>query len=804
MRVICIVLALLGTRAWLAQAQSLPFTTPPGAEPRDSIKAAVYNGRAGQTAVRIPRFDHEIPIDGSLDSAEWRSAAELTGFSQYTPVDGQPAADSTEALVWYSPSALYVGIRAFEAHGAVHATLASRDNIDADDNVEIILSTYHDGRQAFVFAVNPLGVQEDGTMTEGRPPDPNAPFTIATTGRPPLDLTPDFVYESKGRLTATGYQVTVRIPFKSLRYQSAGVQDWGINFIRKVQHSGVEDTWTAASRSSSSFLAQSGTLTGLRDLHRGLVLDMAPIVTEHVDGAAAGASGWHYGVERPQFGGNIRYGITQNLTLNGTIRPDFAEVESDVVEFVTDPRVSLFYPEKRPFFLDGIEQFVTPVNPLIYTRRIVAPIAGAKLTGKIDDFNVAFLSAEDEKSAGVTGTSSPIYDLLRVQRDIGSEAKVGLVATDVEERGAYNRVVGADALVPFDSVYLLTLEAVGSGTRDGAVTGAGPYWHADLNRAGHVWESNLHVDAVDPEFQTRAGYIPQTNITNIGWINSISFYPKPGGLFQTIKLLSYNGRDWSYRALTAGHGPLNIHQGFDTYYALRGGWTADLSLYLDQYGYDHTIYPAYYLPHAVGHDTTFVPFTGGGRIPNTEYRFVISTPQFAHLSGSADYTWGRAEEFFEWAAADIEALTITGTWRPTTTIRADLLYNLLSYRRHADDSQVGLDRVPRLDVSYQLSRAISFRVILQYDASFQANLRDASRTNLPIFLRDSLGVLEPATGFTSNGIATQSLFAYQPVPGTVFFFGYNSALTEPVPFDFHPIHRTGDGLFVKFSYLFRV
>ncbi len=748
MRLIVIVVVLLGMPARRAAAQSIPATTPSGAGLRDSGAAAAYDGRNGRTIVRIPRLDREIPIDGSLDSAEWRSAAVLTGFSQYTPVDGQPAADSTEVLVWYSPSALYAGIRAYEAHGAVHATLASRDNIDADDNVEIVLSTYHDGRQAFVFAVNPLGVQEDGTMTEGRPPDPNSPFTIATTGRPPLDLTPDFVYESKGRLTPTGYQVTVRIPFKSLRYQSASVQDWGINVIRKVQHSGVEDTWTAAARSSSSFLAQSGTLAGLHDLHRGLVLDLTPIVTEHADGAPAGSGGWHYGVQRPQFGGNIRFGITQNLTLNGTIRPDFAEVESDVVEFVTDPRVSLFYPEKRPFFLDGIEQFVTPVNPLIYTRRIVAPIAGAKLTGKIGDFNIAYLSAEDEKSAGVTGTSSPVYDLLRVQRDFGSEAKVGLVATDVEERGAYNRVVGVDALVPFDKVYLLTLEGVGSGTRGGPVTGAGPYWHADLQRTGHVWESNLHVDAVDPEFQTRAGYIPQTNITNIGWINSISFYPPPGRLFETIKLLSYNGRDWSYRALTAGRGPLNIHQGFDTYYALRGGWTADVSIYLDQYGYDRTIYPAYALRQVVRHDTTFVPFTGGGRIPNTEYRFVLSTPQFAHLSGSIDYIRGRAEEYLEWAAADINALSVAGTWRPTTSLRADVLFDLLSYRRHADGSQARLDRVPRLDVAYQLSRPISFRFTVQYDAAFQDNLRDASRTNLPIFIRDPAGVFQQATGFT--------------------------------------------------------
>src|SRR5262249_34200780 len=126
----------------------------------DTDPDAVYSGRAGRLDVHVPRLEAEgaeMKVDGGLDEPAWAKAVVLTGFSQFTPVAGVPAADSTEVLVWYSPTAIYFGIRAFEAHGEVHATLADRDRIDADDNVQILLGTFDDGRQASIFAVNPFG-----------------------------------------------------------------------------------------------------------------------------------------------------------------------------------------------------------------------------------------------------------------------------------------------------------------------------------------------------------------------------------------------------------------------------------------------------------------------------------------------------------------------------------------------------------------------------------------------------------------------------------------------------------------------
>src|SRR5215216_893094 len=172
----------------------------------DTDPEAIYNGRAGRLDVRPPRLDAELVVDGTLDEAVWAKAALLTGFSQFTPVDGVAARDSTEVLVWYSASAIHFGIRAFEAHGAVHATLADRDKIAADDYVQILLGTFNDGRQASVFAVNPLGVQSDGALVETGSTSGNG-FNNAVVRREAADLRPDFVFESKGRLTDYGYEI---------------------------------------------------------------------------------------------------------------------------------------------------------------------------------------------------------------------------------------------------------------------------------------------------------------------------------------------------------------------------------------------------------------------------------------------------------------------------------------------------------------------------------------------------------------------------------------------------------------------
>ncbi|HEY6356699.1 MAG TPA: hypothetical protein VIX35_00560, partial [Vicinamibacterales bacterium] len=214
-------LPILVAAALAAGPGALTAPAPSSPVPVDTGKktaGGVHSGRAGAISVDIPRIEAEAPVDGTLSAPPWQQAALLTGFSQYQPIDGVPATDSTQVLVWYSPTAIYFGIRAFEAHGAAHATLANRDKIDGDDNVALILTPFVHGRNAIVLAVNPFGIQEDGTITEGV--TASGFGATSQTGMPLIDLSADFVFDSKGQLTPFGYEVVIRIPFRSLKYQA--------------------------------------------------------------------------------------------------------------------------------------------------------------------------------------------------------------------------------------------------------------------------------------------------------------------------------------------------------------------------------------------------------------------------------------------------------------------------------------------------------------------------------------------------------------------------------------------------------
>src|SRR2546421_1411938 len=434
----------------------------------------VYSGRDRRLDVPIPRVDADVAIDGALDESVWTRAAVLTGFSQYAPNDGVSASDSTQVLVWYSASAIYFGIRAFELHGRPTMTLANRDQIFGDDNVQILLGTFHDGKKALMFAVNPVGVQGDGSLIEGANVTASGFIGGAVVGREQPDLSPDFVYQSRGRITDWGYEVEVRIPFKSLRYQPRQPQDWKLNIVREVQHSGLEDSWFPARRASATFVGQSGNLVGLSGMHRGLVMDLNPEATGKASGAPT-PSGYQYDLGNPEVGGNIRWGVSDNLTLNGTIKPDFSQVESDAGQLAFDPRQALFFAEKRPFFLEGSELFQVPQN-LIYTRRIVQPVAAVKLTGTTFGTDIGLLSAVDQKVASATGTENPGFTILRAQRSLGRGSRVGLAYTDRIEGGDYHRVAEVDSRLVFKEIYGLNLQLAGSRTRVAGVTTTAPLW----------------------------------------------------------------------------------------------------------------------------------------------------------------------------------------------------------------------------------------------------------------------------------------------------------------------------------------
>ncbi len=765
--------------------------------------AGTHLGTERQLDVTPPRIDETVTIDGALDEPAWHRAAKLAGFSKYAPVDGAPADRHTEVLVWYSPTALHVGVRAEAEPAAIRATLADRDKLDTDDQVAIFLGTFNDSRQALVFIVNPLGAQADGALVEGTRTQSGG-FDGLASGRETPDLSPDFVFQSRGRLTDTGYEVEIRVPFKSLRYQATDPQDWGFNVTRTSAADGREDSWAPARRDGASFLAQSGRLRGLTGLRRGLVLDLNPVVTSQVNGVDD-PDGWRYDAARPEAGLNVRWGVTANLTLNGTVNPDFSQVEADAGQFQFDPRQAVFFAEKRPFFLDGIEQFSTP-NNLVYTRRIVAPDFAAKLTGKLGaTTSVALLSAVDDSALSRSGEDHPVFTIARVQQDIGGQSKLGLLYSNRTAGDDTNHVLGADTRLVFRDIYAVQAQAAVSRTTAGGEAIVAPLWQVQVSRSGRRFGFRYVARGVDEQFRAAAGFISRAGVANVTLTNQALFYGGAGSRLERFTSDVVFDGVWKHDDLLAGRGAQDRKLHWNNNVTLRGGWQFGGSVLVETFGYDADLYADYAIVDAAGGAPVLRPFVGTPRLPNLDFVISATTPQRKGLGLDTFVLWGKDENFFEWASADILFGRATLAWRPTERLRVDTQYQVQSYQRRTDQSYVGIRRIPRVKVEYQMTRTIFLRLVGERDAQFRDALRDDSRTNLPIAIRNpATGAYEPALRQHAARFRMDALFSYQPTPGTVVFLGYGSTLREPHGRPEPGLRRVEDGFFVKVSYLFRL
>ena len=330
--------------------------------------------------VRIARFDTAPLIDGRLDDEVWKQAPVLGDFYQVQPGDNAPPSKQTEVRLGYDAKTLYVAFRALDEPGKVRATIPKRDAVDVDDYVAILLDTFNDERKAYAFYFNPLGVQGDAVFTEGRG----------------FDFSVDIVMESKGVVTEEGYTVEVAIPFKSLRYEAGKGKLWGLHLRRVIKRFNNElDSWMPISRDRSALLSQAGRLTGLENISTERTLELIPSLTVSETGRRVPVLSLPMNDSLPrQDRGRIvnqpaeldpgltaKFGLTPTITLDLAINPDFAQVESDQIVVTANQRFPIFFEEKRPFFLEGIDIFRTPIQA-VHTRAIVDPDVAIKLTGK--------------------------------------------------------------------------------------------------------------------------------------------------------------------------------------------------------------------------------------------------------------------------------------------------------------------------------------------------------------------------------------------------------------------------------------
>jgi hypothetical protein len=485
--------------------------------------------------------------------------------------------------------------------------------------------------------------------------------------------------------------------------------------------------------------------------------------------------------------------------MTGTAHPDFAEVESDAGQFVIDPRRALFFPEKRPFFIEGLEAFSVP-HTLIYTRDILQPDAALKLSGKMNGTTLGFLSAADNAGLSPDGRERAMYDVLRAQHDFGDQSRLGVAYTDRVLGGDYNRVADVDGRLAFGDAYNAIFQYAESFDKTQNVSRNAPLWTGALVRNGKEYGFRFLLDGISNDFIARSGFISRAGIVHGLAEQRYTWYANRGSVLEAITGLVNYDDTWEYSHFMRGDDAQDKKFHSSATAAFRGGWNVGLGVYWETFGWDSTLYANYRILSPAG-DT--LPFTGVSRIFNRDYVFTLATPQWKAFNATLLYVGGQDENFYEWAQANIDLTTLTVSMRPNDRVRIDGSYQYQDFWRRTDGSLVARNVIPRLKIEYQLTRSIFLRVVGEYDFNETNDLRDESRTDYPLLVNGA-----PTLATRSRTLRGDYLFSYTPRPGTVLYLGYGNAGTG-LPdaarrFTFEPLQRTSDYFFFKYSYLFRV
>ena len=739
----------------------------PGA-PATEARPAVYT---------VPRTAKAIQIDGRLDEEAWRDALALELPYEVDPGENTPAPVRTECFVLYDAGHLYVAFRAHDPEpSAIRAHLADRDQVDRDDSVGFVVDTFNDERRGFEMFVNPLGVQTDASRNDvGRGDD--------LGGESIEDSTWDAIWRSAARITSDGYEVEMEIPFTSLRFpRTDGDQIWGFMPLRAYPRGQRHQlALTRRDRNRSCTLCQAAKLSGFAGLDPGRNLEFDPTLTARHDAERRdfpagpidqnGAAG--------EGGLAMRWGITPNLSLNGTFNPDFSQVEADTAQLTINTRFKLFYPEKRPFFLEGADFFSTPFN-VLYTRTASEPAWGIKLTGKEGPHALGLFVARDEKTSLIFPSNQDSNDNsddasverphsvagLRYRHDIGASSTLGILVTDRQGEGYHNRLYSADGLIRLSSVDTLRFQAIRSDTlypADVAAAFVQPtdrflgsattlrYNHGsrDLN----VWGS---YEDLGRDFRADTGFIPRVDTRKKEAGVERVLWGGPGAWY-TRFLFGV----WGWR--------IDDHAGTLT--------DQDLGLHALLFGPRQSQLFARVARQKEFFDGTTYDKTSG------EFFFYIRPT--GDLSLSLGGRLGDAVDYDNSRPATLTRLNpgITCDFGRQVHLQLDHTYERLDEK----GGRLYLANLTQLRLVYQMSIRMFARAIVQYSDT----LRNSS-------LYDPLLNPDPMQPRESQ-MLTQLLVSYKVNPQTLVYIGYSETRTNEDTTDLIPLEKDRS-LFFKIGY----
>jgi Domain of unknown function (DUF5916)/Carbohydrate family 9 binding domain-like len=828
---------------------------PSAQEPEPSIKnpqvRAAPRPALAPPALTIPRLSRAPALEDFLSMEPQGETAlrmaKVTGFVQRNPHDGEKVSEETAAYLGYDQKNLYVVFVCFDDPKKVRARMSRREDIYDDDNVEIMLDTFRDRRRAYAFQTTPLGVQWDAIWSEATREEIAGNF----------DTSFDTVWDSKGRVTSRGFVVWMAIPFKSLRFPATKQQPWGIILYRGIVRKNEDAFWPQVSYKVAGRLGQAATLYGLEGISPGRSIDLIPYGImrgfRSLDQRDPYNPYFQDTVAQGQAGMDAKFVIHDHFVLDMTANPDFSQVESEDPQITVNQRFEVYFPEKRPFFLENEDYFRTPLD-LFFTRNIQDPSAGIRLTGKEGPYSVG-LMATDDRAPGLAvpdycPATSPIcsdslsgirsyFTIARVSRDISKESSVGAIYTDWEcpTTGEFNRVGGIDTRLKISANWSLDGQAVASSSNlQGLNTGnlettceynlypfssgnagdnnhyAGPADKLDLKRDGLHFSYEGIYDDISPGFVTVPGFVNRVDIRELYQVVGYRFRPKKGWIV-----------DWGpslNQRYVFDHAGNRLDTDYQPYLAIQG--RGQTFIYLFPYEeLRERLRPQ---------DFCFLGFSCQPPIPNQDYHEHNSgasaqTSILPKVTVGASYHWGDGANFVASSTAPApldqpflarqDTATGTLTLRPMKPLKIENTYLFERLRTTGSTYALAVSQLPGAHIgrgifndhivrskwNWQFTPQLSLRLILQYNGLL------ANTPGNPVYPYTYLP--------TEKEFNADFLLTYLVHPGTAIYIGYNSDL-QNLDHEFTPGPEGPAGLytakgyindsrqfFVKVSYLFR-
>ena len=528
----------------IAGGESEPLSAKPEAADNTELSLGQLPGRV---TVRPVRIQTPPAIDGRLDDEVWNEAFLITDFVQSDPLDGAPATEETEVYLAYDSSNIYLGFHArYEDPGIMRANRVDRDRADrADDIIRVYFDTFLDQQRAYAFSVNGYGVQGDSIIGGSRRGGGLGGGGGSSSRTIPFgDRSWDALFSTGGQVVDDGFTAEMAIPFKSLRYPARGTDQthtWGFQIVRSIRGKDETVVWSPVSRDVAGFLPQMGVLDGMTGLSTSRNFEIQPTVSAFRFGTLDEETGQVVdGDPRPEGGANFKYGLTSDLVTNFTINPDFSQIESDRPQVEVNQRFSLFFPELRPFFLEGAEVFEieAPITA-VHTRTIVDPFYGAKMTGKAGNAQIGVLYANDEAASfEIDDPLNPGFEqsaqtfVGRIRYDLYPESFIGAVFTNREFLDGSSRLAGIDSNFRLGDQHSVGFRAMRTDHQettdlDGAAGLRSDGYLLDFGfpKRGRNLSYALDAYALSPEFKTDVGFVSRTDERRAGGQVQYAWWP---------------------------------------------------------------------------------------------------------------------------------------------------------------------------------------------------------------------------------------------------------------------------------------